>query len=229
MSLPKRSDTTPSHTPNQHHPPPAAPVPETKTLNWHKQNFANQQKAWQRKVAIEGASSPSAKANRKLSARLLNKPLPVRRVQTDDRGTLRVANPDITSTADTERMQTRSASLRDASASSMAGQKTQKHKHTSRLPSEVSSAGMLGVPLSVYGFRGTLPAELQPNEPPLRWDAEPAPQIPPVVSRDLLGLYGDGDLAKYMTADKSDLQEFREKMPVATTIVKGQLGEFVEK
>ncbi|KAF2447297.1 hypothetical protein P171DRAFT_442434 [Karstenula rhodostoma CBS 690.94] len=279
MSLPNRSATTPSHRPQ-----PAATAPLRKTLDWHKRNFANQQKAWQMKASIEAAPAPSSQR----PARLVDKPLPVRRRQTDDRGTLRVVNPDRTPTPDTEHEQPRPASRRRGDvvggdtavrgplskshsvggsirrkplgresrdevvaansgsvrppalphrrrappqkpSPSSSGQTTQDRTRMSRLPSELGNPGMLGVPLSVYGFRGTLPTELQPEEPPLRWDAEPAPQIPPVVSRDSLGLYRDADLVKYMTTDKSDLQSFRGTMPVATTIVKGELQKFVEK
>ncbi|KAF9738098.1 hypothetical protein PMIN06_002878 [Paraphaeosphaeria minitans] len=289
MSHPRRSASTHSHQRDHHRPQPTPPAPEAKTLEWHKQNFYHQQQAWQLQAAIEVSSPPQAQAVRKLPAHVLNKPLPVRRMQTDDRDKQRVVNAGRTSTPpqDPERLRTRLAALRDgdvvaiapfsksSSVSSSIRRKplpgmsreeatsfattasdpplpharsnpgdatqarildpavprrnAQEHTHASRVPSELSSTGMLGIPLSVYGFRGTLPAELQPKEPPLRWDNEPAPQMPPVGSDAVPSLYEDVELAKFMTANKSYLQPFTEKMPMATTIVKGKLNEVVEK
>ncbi|OAG06976.1 uncharacterized protein CC84DRAFT_1215988 [Paraphaeosphaeria sporulosa] len=284
MSHPRRSASQPSHHLSQYHPRPTPTVPETKTLEWHKQNFYNQQQAWRMQTAIEAASSPSGQANRKPPLGL-NKPPPVRGMVTDARRTLRVVNADRTSTPtpDPESLRIRLAALRDSdvvavaplstpssagssicrtplaktsreevssansaaagrparsqpgspphaktAASSIPGQNTGEHAHTSRLPSEVGSPGLLDVPLSVYGFRSTLPAELQPKEPPLRWDDEPAPQIPPIASDAARDLYEDAELMEFMTANKSYLEPFLEMMPVATTIVKGKLDEVVE-
>ncbi|KAJ4356186.1 uncharacterized protein N0V89_004216 [Didymosphaeria variabile] len=217
----------------------------------------------------------------------MDKPLPFHRRQTDDRGTLRVVNPDAASTRQPSMDQLPSHVVADSSemvfpvsksrvmnnsirrkplaseardelsfnlhpapphapnlrsaertpsmkASSdvpvplAAGRKMRKHAAAS-YSSAVSDPGMLGISLGVYDFRSSLPAELQPKGPPLRWDPEPAPQLPPIVPGVTPNLHEDVDLAKFMTTDKSNLQPFKEKMPLATTIVRGNLSRFVAK
>jgi hypothetical protein len=264
-----RSTTLASNQPNRAQTT-ATRAPENKTLEWHKKNFANQQKAWQKQsIEAPGTQRPAR----------LDKPLPVRRRQTDDRGTLRIANPDAESTYSRSTSPQRGnvvdgklaepgllAKSRSAHSSirrkplgtgnrsesisphanhtrtlhsahptprlhalphmpappAPGGRKT--HAQTPpRSAVGAGDGGLLDLSIGVYDFRGSLPAELQPKEQPLRWDSEPAPQIPPLASSATPNLYEDADVAKFVTADRSGLQPFQEKMPVATTIVKGRL------
>lgn len=75
--------------------------------------------------------------------------------------------------------------------------------HPQRRSYYVGDPGLLGVPLSVYGFRGSLPKELQPNEPPLRWDLEPAPQLPPIKGLKVSPLFDDQELARLKASHQS--------------------------
>lgn len=104
----------------------------------------------------------------------------------------------------------------------------QKHTRTSLQPGSPPPPNHLSMAISVYDFRSTIPECLRPASPPLRWDNEPAPQLPPVEAAAEPGLYADEELVSFMTANKAYLQAFVGSMPVATKIVKGKLKEVVE-
>lgn len=69
-------------------------------------------------------------------------------------------------------------------------------------PYEVGDPGILGVRLSVYDFRNTLPAGLRPDGPPLRWDSETAPQIAPLAHPKVPSLLDDAEVTRLRYGDE---------------------------
>ena len=88
---------------------------------------------------------------------------------------------------------------------------------------------MLGLSLAISGFRDILPEDMQPKEPPLRWDSEATPRLDPIESHSELSLLDDADLKPFMTAGEVGLGLFKAKMPLATSIAEGDLDKEVAK
>lgn len=101
----------------------------------------------------------------------------------------------------------------DLPPSLVAGRNTNERTHRNQSKPEVGERGILGVPLSVYDFRGTLPEELQPKGPPLRWDSEPAPHVSLMLQRDPT-LLEDGELARFRPTGRVGAKAVQGKTPL---------------
>lgn len=104
----------------------------------------------------------------------------------------------------------------DLPASLVAGINMDKHAYRKQNNSEAGDRGILGVPLNVGDFRNTLPEELQPKGPPLRWESGPYAQIP-VVYQKGWPVEENSDLVNFRPKGESEMKPSdRELLPSAS-------------